>query len=312
MIEIPVRVAGDAFHGRYVNPSAHAELVNRTLHAARDAVRFRTFHSSRLQGRPFRFLQAIWNVDQAPWVETDAGDTLLVFRANTLETAASTLFEQESLFEEDRLQKDWTVFDLLGQVLQEVQNRNSQDIRLGYGMLDSVQSFSHSVQHGLDAATFDFRVDGRTHAAVIDAPLVRKAGDVLHETPEPRRIRISGVLDMLRMSNRLFQLVLEDGARVRGVWMHDTSEVRSLLGGRVLMEGEATFRANGEIVAIQADIARTATKADAAFSRKPIITSVDARRKLTQRTNGAFLQIVGKWPGDETDQEITEYISAVS
>ena len=312
MIETPVRVAGDAFHGRYVNPSAQAEFVNRTLHAARDAARFRTCRSSRLRGRPFRFLQAIWDIQQAPWVETDAGDTLLIFRANTLEAAAPTLFEQESLFEEDRLQRNWTVFDLLGQILQEVQNSQAQDIHLDYGMLDSVQSFSHSFHHGLDLARFDFRTHGRTEAAVIDAPLVLKAGEALHDTPASRRIRIAGVLDMLRMSNRLFQIVLDDGAKVRGVWMHDTTEVRSFLGERVLMEGEATFRANGEIVAIQADAARTATGADAAFSRKPIISSVEARRKLTQRGGGAFRPIVGQWPGDETDQEITDYLAAVS
>ncbi len=312
MIETPIRVVGNAFQGRYVNPSTQAEFVKHTIQAARDAACFRTMRASRLRGSPIKFLRAIWDIDQAPWVEADGGDTLLVFRANTLASASPSLFEKESLFEEDRLQTDWTVFDLLGQVLSEVYSRQTRDIRLDYGMLDSVRSFLPSFQHGLELATFDYNNNTKAGTVVIDAQLVHKAGEALHYTPAPRRIRVSGTLDMLRMSNRLFRLVLDDGSKVRGVWLHDTLVVRALLGERVLMEGDAAFRANGEIVVLQADAARLAASSDAAFSRKPIVSSIETRHKLTQQGRGAFRSIVGQWPGDESDQEIADFFAAVS
>ncbi len=312
MIETSIRVTGEGFHGRYVKPAVQGEFVRHTLQAARDAARFRTFRASRLQGRPFRFLQSIWDIEQCPWLETDRGETLLVFRAHTLESAAPSLFEQESLFEEDRLHKDWTVFDLLGQVLGELHLHQSSDLRLDYGMLESVRNYAASFKHGLELATFDYRSDSKPTVAVIDSPLVEKAGEALHNTPTPRRIRVSGLLDMLRMSNRLFQLILDDGSKVRGVWAHDTIVIRSLLGERVLMEGEASFRSNGDIVALRADAARLATKSDDAFSRKPAVKSATARLALTLTAPGGFGHIVGKWPGNESDREIAEYLTAIS
>ena len=313
MVETYIRLSGSAFPGKYVNPSAHANFVKHTLVAARDAAQFQTVRSSRLRGRPSNLLKAIWEIKQAPWRETDNGDTLLIFSSKTLIDSAPSLFDQESLFPEDRLQRDWTVFDLLGQALDEIHRSPDRETMLDYGMLKSVQSFADSLSHGLDSAVFDYHYDSKlAHAALINTMLVEKAGKALSRTPSPRRIRVSGVLDLLRMSNCFFQMNLDDGTRVRGIWMHDTINLRTLLGERVTMEGEASFRANGEIIALRADAARLAANADIVYSHKPVITSIEARRKLSQPGGGALRSIVGKWPGEESDQEIFEYLTAIS
>jgi hypothetical protein len=294
-----------------VKPEALSGFANHTLQAARDAARLKTVRASRVKGRPFQFLHKIWDLDQAPWTETDKGETLLIFRAPTLEQAAPKLFEQESLFSEDRLQPDWTVFDLLGQVVFEVQRSPSQDLRMDFGMLKSVHAYNASVKKGLDAATFEFRSD-RKGTALINAPLIQKATDALLRTPEPRRIRIVGKLNMLRMSDRLFELNLSDGTRLRGIWTPDAVSLRELLGEDVLMEGEAAFRVNGDVLSLQAAAARVASEADAGFKRRPIVSSADVRLKLLSTGNGAFQSIVGKWPGEESDAEIEELLAAIS
>ncbi len=78
------------------------------------------------------------------------------------------------------------------------------------------------------------------------------------------------------------------------------------------MEGEAAFRASGDIVAIQADSARAARPGDTAFAPRAAVQSVVNRRRLTRPGGGALRRIVGQWPGDESDDEIAEFLAAAS
>lgn len=294
-----------------MKPAAQSSFVRRTLVAARAATRLKTVRVSTATGRPFKFLSAIWDLEQAPWREADHGETLLVFRTPTLGEAAPKLFQQGVLFDEDKVEEDWTVFDLLGQVLSDVQSSDPGELRADYGMLKCVGEFKASLKNGLDHASFDF-AGIKSGKAQIDQPLVDRANDALRRTPLPRRIRVAGRLDMLKMSASLFQVLLEDGTRIRGLWNIDKTDLRPWLGKDVLMEGTGSFRANGEVVGIIAEAVRAAKQTDRAFRKAPRGSADTVLLTTIHPGKGTFSKIVGAWPGDETDEEINEFLREIS
>lgn len=278
------------------------------------ATRLRTLGVSNATGRPYRFLSKAWDVEQAPWSEGSDGRTELTFRAPKLGEAAPTLFEQGVLFDDQRLRPEWTVFDLLGQVVDEIEptamNRPGSST-LDYWMLATLKKFRVELSKGLESATFAFDRDGVLQATV-DRHLVDQVDAALAETPKPRRIRVVGKLDMLKLSDCLFQVVTEDGTTVRGAWDRETLDLKSLIGKDVLIEGEATYRANGVVLALRAAAARLATEADAIFRKVRTVGPSTSLRRGLRPNAGAFEAIVGKWPGDESDEEIDEFLREIS
>lgn len=309
--EIPIRVRGKGFNGRTVKPEAQASFVRRTQVALRDAVRFKTVRTTRLKGRPFEFLSRTWDIEQAPWQETDGGDTLLVFQVPKLKDSAPRLFEQETLFEEDRLQPDWTAFDLLGQVITAVQDQTAKEMAVDYGMLSSLEAYNSDLKKGLELASFDFE-DSALHTAIINDHLTEKAQEVLEFTPTPRLIRIVGKLDMLRMSDHLFQLITGGNAKVRGIWTPDRISLKDFFGEEVYIEGKASYRPNGGLASIEASAVRRATEEDDQFRQLPKVASAQIRLDISDRSDNGFGHIIGKWPGDESDDDIRAWLQELS
>jgi hypothetical protein len=309
--EIPIRVRGDGFNGRTVKPDAQAAFVRRTQAALRDAVRFKTLRSTRMEGRPFDFLSKTWDIDQAPWQSTDDGDTLLIFQVPRICDSAPRLFEQGTLFEEDRLQPDWTAFDLLGQIISSVQTASANDMSVDYGMLASIESYGQAIRRGLDVAAFEFN-QGSQSTATIDIGLIGKAHEALELTPTPRLVRIVGNLDMLRMSDHLFQLIATGTTRVRGVWSPDKILLKDFLGKDVLLEGIASFRPDGSIASIHAHAVREATDLDIPFRELPTANAGPLNLTVIDQTREGFDRVIGKWPGDESDEAITSWLREIS
>lgn len=310
MREVAIQAKGIGFSGDFVRPESMARLSRVTVQALRDAVRLKTVRTSRLRGRPFRFLSRIWDIEQGPWGAMGDGSTLLRFRAPSLGESAAELFEQGVLFEEDRLDEDWTAFDLLGQVVESVQLGSALDLRLDYGMLASLASFGPMADEGLEVA-FGFQAlsGGR---AVINSGLAHRAGEALSSTAPRRMVRIVGHLDMLRLSDHVFQLILGDGGRLRGAWTGVGSPLRALLGDDVLIEGLASFRPDGTMMAIEGLAARRAESADEPFRSPPRAPKSHFEVQTAAREPGDWERFVGQWPGEESIEELNALLEEIS
>lgn len=309
MIETYITLNGEAFQGRYIKASQQAKFVSQLIKVAHAATSFRAYNTSRLKGRAVKFLENIWNIVEAPWTETERGDTVLVFQAPSLLSAAPGLFEQESLFPGERLNGSWTVFDFIGQVFEKIDDLSDGTSGLDQGMLTSIESFSSMFASDLNYAQFKY--SDMNKSATIDLPLTQRARIELNKTPPSKRIRMSGTLDMLRVSDTVFQLILDDGSRIRGVWLGEINQIRQMLGTRVVMEGEANFNTAGEIIVIMASAMQPAVAGDAIYSHKPVISGLEAKRKLRVSGQGALKRIIGSWPGDETDEEISDFLVSI-
>jgi len=136
-------------------------------------------------------------------------------------------------------------------------------------------------------------------------------------TPKPRRVRLAGKMDEVRYSRSAFTLDLSDGSHVRGVLVDARPELlKPHLGEDVVIEGEAQFRPSGRLLRIDVERVSAATATDLkVFSNEPRPLNVRLDVRSTQRRQSAstgVAAIVGKWPGDESEDEIAEFLHEIS
>jgi hypothetical protein len=121
---------------------------------------------------------------------------------------------------------------------------------------------------------------------------------------------------MIWQSQQRFVLVLDDGQLIRGVLVDgDLSALAPLFNQRVVVHGRAVYRPSGQLLRLDAQRIDPGADEPALWSRIP-----EARRQ--KRDLGTFRQpqtpqtglgaIIGRWPGEETDEEIRKALEELS
>ena len=121
---------------------------------------------------------------------------------------------------------------------------------------------------------------------------------------------------MVWISAQSFGLELQDGVKIRGVLGgREIIQLKELLGESVVVLGEAVFRASGNLLRINAETISRAGNESLIWSRipRPSEKTLDAR-KLHQRQGprSGMNAVIGRWPGEETDDEICELLTELS
>jgi len=126
------------------------------------------------------------------------------------------------------------------------------------------------------------------------------------------RICVMGTL--LKVKDQAFSFKLKDGSEVEGLLVQgDPSEFAKLFGQGVVLYGKAVFLPTGRILRLEADDFRTATPNDEFFGRLPKSTVVPTNLEEIGRHNLLRLEnVIGKWPGDETDEQVAEALRRLS
>jgi hypothetical protein len=146
---------------------------------------------------------------------------------------------------------------------------------------------------------------------------IRRVRRLQKRTPAPQAARVSGTLDAIRHSDRMFALVLPSGETLRGV-AEDAILARlpDLWGKAVAATGRAVFRPSGDFLRLDAEHIEPARPADLAIFAKrpePIGRPIDARKRLQpQGPDSGLNAIFGRWPGDETDEEVAAMLEDLS
>lgn len=137
--------------------------------------------------------------------------------------------------------------------------------------------------------------------------------------PPGQRVRLVGKLDVLRCSNRTFTLILESGARVRGVAAGDGGDLSALgeLWGRdVVVTGVAEFRPSGSVLRIEAERIERADARDVnlwSAEPRPIFDVLDERLlRQPQGPRSGVDAIFGQLAGIEGDDDIIEALDQLS
>lgn len=271
-------------------------------------MRFR--HASRIKGRRPDWLRDV--ADLNPIDIQDAGDhgKIVVFEAPRLGDAAAEVYKKRGLWDTFPEESE-TAIDVLGETVGEVAARNAASEWYDTHLLKRLESFDAVFKRQGVAAVGIGRFNGQGAAtlsiATIDATTVKAAESLYRQSPKPRRVRVSGKLDMLRDSDRAFDLLLADSTRVRGVWEDDLGCIIGLLGKQVVVDALAVFRPSGSLLRIEAGGMEEASPEDAFFSKlpKPAPAQLDLRAAhQVQAANTGLAAMYGKWPGDETEEQL--------
>lgn len=242
-----------------------------------------------------------------------ADESTLVFEIPTLGEALNELYDphknRRSLPDPDQ-----TGFELLAKVVGEVAANNIDSDHYDRNMLKYLIKFRFALKRSFREIRFD-TTDASESAATIDSHWIEIAREIRSSTPPPRRVRIVGTLDMLRVSTQGFELRLDDGERVPGVLLKGSIvDVAEVLNRRVMIVGRAIYRASGRILRIDADSIAITDSTSSVWTKipAPAASRSELRRSAAERRsrNGAAT-LIGSWPGDESDQEIDRALEEI-
>jgi hypothetical protein len=133
-----------------------------------------------------------------------------------------------------------------------------------------------------------------------------------------RQVKIAGQLDSITMSNRTFKLITaEKQSVVKGFTQSIAQPILpTWLGKEVLISGQAYFTAGGKILTLEAEQITIATERDLEIWGQvptPLYRPFQLDDfKVPQDKNSGMSAIYGKWPGNETDEEILMALEELS
>ena len=245
------------------------------------------------------------------------GVTHLQFELPSLDEAAREVYQQELLFESDRPDGKLTGLDLLMNVVSEIDAEHADSNAFDPQLLHQVSRFKRFFRSGPFTG---FRMMGTACDAHREVNVTRttleKSLRLYGRTPTPQRTRIVGQLDGIEASTQRFSLLLDSNERVSGVYPKEISdELQQLWRKRVLVLGTSVFRASGNLLRVEADSIQNGERSAPLFSTLPIANGsrLDANRlRKGQGPRSGMAAIMDRWPGDETEVEISEALEQLS
>ena len=243
-------------------------------------------------------------------------DTLVYFEAPRLGEAAHVLYEQQEMPFMTRPNPDDTGFDLLGDVLGDLGAENTDSERFDRPLLRQLGRFSDALSGAFQELQLAGQRFTQQRPATLNRDVIETARRFVSVTPSPQRVRVVGRLDMIRASTQAFALKLDNGEEVRGVLLGgDIGTLTDMFRQEVLVLGKAIYRASGRLLRVDAEEVSLASQQDRYFSTvpRPVPKKFDLHQILRdQQHKRGMSAIFGKWPGDETDEQIEEALKELS
>lgn len=247
------------------------------------------------------------------------GQTELLFEAPTLGDSAGEIYEQKELFEEfsTRPSENDTGFDLLGDVLCDVKSRNSDSAHFDSPLLARLMRFEKVFKKSpFHDVTFISRRHTKRKPASMSPSIIDSAKSLLGKTPASQRVRLVGQLDGMEASTQRFSVLLDSGEKVFGVFSDEQLDsINELWRQRVLVLGTAVYRPSGKLLRVDADEVTLTEETGKFFSTipQPRREHFDLRETIrSQQQKKGLAAIMGKWPGDESDDEIALALKELS
>ncbi len=312
MVSHTVRLKSEQHFGGRVPPGSFGEIMRVLPDTIRLSIRMAFAGRSMSRGRRHGWLDAASDIRFLG--HSGDNDTLLHFEAPSLGEAAKTLYEQQEFWPGKPKASD-TGFDLLGDVISDVSAGNQDSERFDSHLLRRFTRF----QNGLNGTFQEMTIAGNRYTSqpvTLTKAVIETAKQFVTKTPTPQQVRIVGSLDMIRASTRAFALKLDDGQDIHGVLMDgDIAQLGELLGQRVLVLGKSMFRPSGKILRVDADRVELAGEESAIWSKIPVPGKGRleiSELRQPQGPRSGIAAVIGKWPGNETDEEIREALEEMS
>jgi hypothetical protein len=305
-----VRLAGEQARGARIAGNVLSELTDVLLDATRGALRQRVEGRSTAPGTVPAWLQRAATFDV---VGLETGSTVLVLEAPRLLDVAPSLFAQQQLFEP--VDSSDTAFGLMKQTLALAADGRSDSDLFDQPLLSTFFRFQRVLSAGFSSIRLT-NGDASHPPVIVDRDAICTVDRLLVSTPQPQRARVAGTLDTIRHSDRMFTLLLEGGRAAKGIAEGLAArQLAELFGQSVVVSGTAVFRASGGLLRIEADAIEQAQGDAAVWARvpAPLFHVMDAAAlREPQGPRSGVNAVIGRWPGEESDEEIASALRELS
>jgi hypothetical protein len=170
----------------------------------------------------------------------------------------------------------------------------------------AVSTYQRVLSRGVEQITMpDTMVERRGR---IDAEIVVAASELYAATPLPRRVRVTGRLDVMGASQGVLKVDVKPGEIVTALWEGDepVESLREFFNRDVVIEGIAVFRPSGSLLRIDAEAIAPASSQDEFFRGIPtgvVQRDYHKRARLRPGEKSAYAQLRGSLAGGESDEE---------
>jgi hypothetical protein len=313
LVERTFRLEAPDGLGRHPRPELIGPLLTTLPETLQDSVRMGFLHSSRARGRISHALKAAADVRFAG-MESDGGTvTCLHFRVPRFEDVAPELFAQGKLWDDGPKPED-TAFDLLEAALLDVGARQSDSNHFDQSLLGNLGGYRRLLERGLTSITLGAK--SQVGAAHIDQTIVQLANELSAATPESRRVRVAGRLDLMGASQGVLKLHLRPGAIVTALWngAAPLEQHKELFNCDIVLEGLGVFRPSGTLLRIEADAVAPASAQDDFFRvlpKAPAVHDYATLARLKAGEKSAYAQLLGSVPAEESDEAFEAALTAL-
>ena len=309
-----VRLFSPRGFGSHVPPSSLGTALRQVETGVRRSVLMAFEGRSVATGRPRAWFNAACDV-RFLGMEGEK-ETLLHFEAPMFGEAADELYRQAELLA-TRPPPQWTGFDALAGVLQEVRAANQNSAHFDRPLLQHISHFGRLLEGDFDQVWIGDHRAGTPGEALVDRATVENARRLSEATPKSRPVRVVGRLDMVRASTQSFAVHLDDGSEVPGVLTDgDFSAIRAPVNERALVLGRAVYRPSGRVLRLDADTVESGSGLPAIWSKipgplvRPAHAASDYRKPQT--ATGGVNAFFGKWPGPESEEDLLAMLAETS
>ena len=304
-----MRLRGEDARGSRILGSALVELTAVLLDATRGALRLRVEGRSIARGILPAWLGAAADFEI---VGIESGSTLLVIEAPTLAESAPALFRQQTLFEP--IDSADSAFGVMEQTLRAAVAGRSDSELFDQPLLSTFRRFERVLDAGF--STIELANGEKTERLIVDCESVAAVDRLISTMPAPQRTRVAGMLDTIRHSDRMFTLLMADGKAVKGIADGVAAEqLAHLFGHHVVVTGTTIFRPSGGVLRIEADAIDPAGADAMVWARipTPLFRDLDsAALRQPQGQRSGVNAIIGRWPGEESDDAIAAALRELS
>ena len=236
------------------------------------------------------------------------GSTMLEIDAPTLQEVAPDKVKQLNLWYKVPEPKD-TALSLLGRSVLDATTGQLESERYDRGVLDAILSFRPFLREY--ASEFEVNCPNRPKENFkINIPELDKIVHIEAEIPEPQAIALAGSFNLIEHTSRRFELILDDNKKISGRIVSsyvDVEQMRRLWGRKVTLKGTAYFKPSGCVRLVEAEMIKPFEHGEEVFQsipepKMPIELISKLKKKYGRKS--PLMEVWGKWPGEESIDEI--------
>ena len=238
----------------------------------------------------------------------EEGSTVLDLEAAVLgETALEQIAEQDLWYSKPAPED--TALTLLSRSVRDTTSENLESDTYDAGVLEGLLSFEPILRNFAQRIEFDSDERPRERFE-LGCDEIEKIRRLKTYTPEPMTFVVSGELDMIQHSSKRFHLMVSDRQSIPGTVDPEflsAEDLRQWWGKKVTIKGMVHFRPSRKVRLIEAQVIKAKAVGEEVFERVPVPSTTmdlfESPRRLVP-THGPLMEVWGKWPGDESIEEI--------